>query len=373
MVELLDIIGQGAALARIQRALAGKRMPHAFLFAGPGGVGRRTTALALARTLLCGQPVERAGEGRQACGQCQDCRMLRADSHPDLHLVYKELARYHDDASVRSRVMQDLGIDVIRSFLIAPSTRSASRGRGKVFVVLEADLMSIAAQNSLLKTLEEPPPGTTIILICRRPGQMLPTTLSRCAMIRFGPLPREFVTGRLEQADVPADEARFWSVFTGGSVGRAMRLARQEMYPIKREMIQRLSALGLAGDADLAENLAKTTDKLATAAVASARKADGSNLSKNLASRQAVASMLELIGSAYRDAMALATGADLPVVHQDQSAAVEAMARRFEPIQLAEIIEQLSEYERLLWRNVNPKIVWDNVVITCASAAPLRV
>jgi len=379
MPELLDIIGQDEAIGRLQVAMHASRLPHAYLFAGPAGVGRRTTAGALARTLLCESPVSQPNGGRladlgptdelvQACGQCADCKMLAAETHPDLHLVYKELARYHDDAEVRNRVMQELGIPVIRSFLIAPSTRMSARGRGKVFVVLEAELMSAAAQNCLLKTLEEPPDGVTIILISRRPQQLLPTTLSRCVMIRFRLLPSEFVTGRLVAAGVDAPEAAFWAAFTGGSVGRAVRLAQKGMYQIKRDIVTRLAQ----GPADLGEHLTKLADKLALDAVKEAKKDDGNQLSKNLAARQAAAAMLELIAGAFRDAVTVATGANLPIVNEDQIESVKALQARFSPAQLADIIDQLSEYERLLWRNVNPKLVWDNVAITCASAAPLR-
>ena len=371
MIELCDIVGQGAAVERLQRSLAGGRMPHAFLFAGPRGVGRRTTAVALARALLCAEP-QTGPAGRHACGQCADCTMQAAGSHPDFHLVYKELARFHDDADIRSRVMQDLSIAVIRSFLIDPAYRSAGRGRGKVFVVREADLMSVAAQNALLKTLEEPPPGVTVILLCQRPEQMLPTTQSRCATVRFGPLPRAFVTGKLVERGTAREEADFWARYTDGSVGQALALAERGFYEVKREVIDRLAAMEAAGDAALGERLTAITDKLATAAVSEAKEADGASLSKNLASRQAAGAMLELIASAYRDAMRLATGAETPLIHADQPQAVAVLARRHDPTALAEIIEQLSQYERLLWRNVNAKIIWDNAVITCATAAPLR-
>jgi len=383
-IELRDIVGQEHAVAQLQRALAGERMPHAMLFAGPAGVGRRTTALALARTLLCsGRGAEEGpalfGEEElpkdgfiQACGACDDCRMMEAGAHPDFQFVYKELARFHEDASVRSRVMQDLGIGVIRQFLIDPANRAANRGRGKVFVVREAELMSTAAQNALLKTLEEPPPRVTILLLCEKPDELLPTTLSRCAMVRFGYLPREFVAGKLAEAGIERAEADFWAAFTQGSVGRSLRLAREGMYEVKRDLLDRIAGLPAAGDADLGEHLVKTMDKLATAAVAAAKKADGANLSKNLASRQAVGAILELLASAFRDAMSVRTGADMPPINADQAPAVEALAERFRPEQIAGVLEALSEYERLLWRNVNPKTVWDNVVITCASAAPLR-
>jgi DNA polymerase-3 subunit delta' len=383
MTELLDIVGQDAAVGLLERALTGNREPHAYLFAGPAGVGRRTTGLALGRALLCEDIQTQPNAGhfkdldadqpvRQACGACTSCRMIDAGTHPDFQMVYKELARYHDDSSVRSRKMQELGIPVIKSFLIDPANRGSARGRGKVFVVLESELMSPAAQNALLKTLEEPPPDVRIILICRWPDRMLPTTLSRCWMVRFGPLPLGFVRDKLIAAGVDASEAGFWAEFTEGSVGRALKLAGQDMYAIKRDVLDRLSALTAEGGAKLADHLAKLTDKLAVGAVADAKAADGSELAKTLASRQSAGMVLELIGSAYRDALTISTGTDRPLVHADQPEVPAALAGRFQAWELSDIIEQLAEYEQLLWRNVNPKTVWDNVGITCVSAAPLR-
>jgi len=370
VVELSDIVGQEVAVERLSRGLTGGRRPHAYLFVGPQGVGRRTTALAFARALLCAEPIS-ANSIRQACGQCPDCTMHAAETHPDFHLIYKELARYHDDSGVRARLMQDLGIDVIRSFLIGPSTRAPARGRGRTFVVLEAELMSIPAQNALLKTLEEPPKGVSLILICRRAEQMLPTTRSRCSLIRFGALPREFVTERLCDDGIEAAEAAFWATYTGGSIGRAMQLARQGFYEVKRDVLSRLAAMGPAGDAELGEYLAAVTDKLATSAIAEAKQADGANLARTLASRRAAGVMLELIASAYSDAMHLAAGADLPAVHADQGHEIRTLADRFDAAGLGGILEQISRYEQLLRRNVNPRVVWDNAVITCATAAPL--
>jgi len=386
MPDLANIVGQDQAITQLQRAMASERMPHAFLFAGPDGVGRKTTAMALAKVLLCsgnavnksqgsllgGEPEAPKGPALTACGVCDDCRMIEASSHPDLHMVYKELAQFHEDAGVRDRVMQELGIDVIRSFLITPAGRLSSRGRGKVFVVLESELMNAASQNALLKTLEEPPPKTTIILVCQSPEEMLPTTLSRCCIVRFRLLPADFVTSKLALTGMPEEEARFWAAFTEGSLGRAIELSAQGMHSIKCDIIIRLAGLVAGTNPDMGDFLAKTMDQLAEQEIASARKADGSSLSKNLASRKAAGTMLQLIASAFHDAMVLSTNASLPLVHSDQRPAVESLARRFAPTQLAEIIEQLSEYEQLLWRNVNPKTVWDNVAITCASAAPLN-
>lgn len=383
MPELLNIVGQQEAVARLQRGLTGTRMPHAWLFAGPEGVGRRTTALALARTLLCEQPVEKTDrsldglpEGtplREACGECSACRLARAGNHPDLQMVYKELAAYHEDPSVRNRKMQELGIAVIRSFLVDPAGRASAHGRGKVFIVLESELISSDAQNALLKTLEEPPPGVRIILVCQRPEQLLPTTRSRCWLVRFGLLPQEFVRDRLlADAGLNEAEADFWAAFTGGSLGRAQRLAEAGMYEVKRKLVDQLASIPPTGDAELGEQLVKTMDRLAGDEVRRVSKQTEAELAKTVASRRAGAMMLQILGSLYRDALHVSAGAELPLVHADQAQAVEQLAGRFDLTQLAEIIEQFNDYERLLRRNVNPKVVWDNVAITCTAATPLR-
>ncbi len=383
MLSLLDIVGQDSAIARLQRMYQAGRMSHAMLFVGSSGVGRRTTAEAWAAVLLCEKPQTRPNGDRfkelpadfplsLACGTCPGCAMTAAGTHPDLYLVRKELARYHEDSNVRDRVMQELGIDVIRSFLIAPASLASARRRGKVFIVTEAELMSVFAQNSLLKTLEEPPPGVTIILICRRGGELLPTTLSRCVTVDFRPLPADFIRDRLRSQGMVDEQAAFWSAYADGSLGRAIRLAGRELYPVKRRIVERLAGLPKEGDAEFAEDLHHIAEDLAASAVAEAKKIDGAELSKNLASRQATGELLELIASAYRDALALATGSPRPPAHADQASAIASLAQRFGPMGLAEILEQLSELEEAIWRNVNPRLVWDNVVITAASAAPLH-
>jgi DNA polymerase-3 subunit delta' len=383
MLSLLDIVGQDGAIWRLQQTLRANRMAHALLFLGPDGVGRRTTAVAMAQVLLCEAPQTRANAGRfkdlpeefplrLACGICAGCRMLSREAHPDLHVVRKELARYHEDRDVRERLMQEFSIDVIRRFLIQPASLTSARRRGKVFVVLEAELLSIAAQNALLKTLEEPPSGVTIILICRQSGELLPTTLSRCVTVNFRPLPRDFIRSGLLAEGVPEVQAAFWSAYADGSLGKAVRFARRGLYLTKREMVDRLAALPTEGDTDLAEYLRKVADDLAATLLAEAKEADGADLSKNLASRQAAGELLLMLASVYRDALTVATGAQRPLVHADQAEAVGSVARRFSATRLAEIIEQFSEYEQAIWRNASAGLVWDNAAITAACALPLE-
>ncbi|KPK85782.1 MAG: hypothetical protein AMJ81_02775 [Phycisphaerae bacterium SM23_33] len=379
MPDLLGIVGQDEALAQLQRVFAAERRPHAYIFAGPEGVGRRTTAVEFGRLLLCDKPVSRANRGRltelpasfplqQGCGRCPSCRTVTAGTSPDLHVIYRQLARHHDDPQTRERVMQDLSIDVIRQFLIAPAYRAAAGGRGKVFVVREAELMSREAQNALLKTLEEPPAGVTLILIATSPADLLPTTRSRCQTIRFAPLPLRFVAETLTAHGVDEREAEFWAAMTGGSVGQAQRLAAQGLYEFKKELVERVANLSAANTGALAELLTKAMAK-------QAKRLTGTDegLAATLANRQAGQVILGLLSSAFRDALTLASQADRPLVNAEQAGAIQALAGRLPTAQLAEILSQLARYEQLLWSNVNAKLLWANLAITCASAAPLGV
>ncbi|MDY7010283.1 MAG: DNA polymerase III subunit delta' C-terminal domain-containing protein [Planctomycetota bacterium] len=377
MPELLDIIGQDSALEQLQRALAGERRPHAYIFAGAEGVGRRTTAVEFAKLLLCENPPARPNNGRfaamddefllrQACGQCDSCRTVSAGTNPDFTPVYKELARYHDEQQVRDRVMQNLSIDVVRQFLIDPAWRASVGGRGKVFVVRGAETMSIPAQNALLKTLEEPPKGVTIILICTSPAELLPTTRSRCQLVRFSPLPTDFVADALTADGVAPEEANFWAAMTGGSIGLASRRAGEKLYEFKKSLVGQLA--GGDSPADLAEMLVKASEKLARKF-----RARDKDLAASLSNRQAGQVLLGLIAGVYHDALVSATGSSRPLVHADQTGAVERIAGRFEPTKLADILSQLARCEQLLWRNVNAKLLWDNVAVTCTSAAALEV
>ncbi len=370
MIRLCDIVGQDAAIDRLARILSGDRRPHAYIFAGPTGVGRRTTAEALAAVLLCEQPRRAAGESSppEPCGNCNSCRMLDAGVHGDFHPVSRESARFSADSRTRSSKMQELSISVVREFVIDPANRAAGQGRGRVFIIREAELMSIAAQNALLKTLEEPPPGVTLILICRSPEELLPTTRSRCSLVRLGPLPFVFVAERLTASGVEAAESRFWAAYTTGSVGAGLRLAESDLYAFKCDVVTRLAALTESVDADLGDLLVARAEALADRAVAADKQ-----LARTLATRQAAGILLGLLASVYRDAMRHAAGGHAVLIHQDQTDAIARIAAAVGAVPCADIVAQMARYEQLLWRNVNAKTLWDNVMITCATGAPLEV
>jgi DNA polymerase-3 subunit delta' len=378
MMQLSDIVGQDLAVGQLARTLDGTRRPHAYMFCGPVGVGRRTTAESLAAVLLCRQREHMANDGRiagldpdamipRACGVCSSCRAFESGAHGDYHLVERELARHSSSQETRGRKLQDLPIQVIREFVIGPAGMTAAMGRGRVFVIREAELMSNAAQNSLLKTLEEPPPGVTLILLCRSDSQLLPTTRSRCSVVRFGSLPQSFVAERLAAADVEFGEARFWAAYTNGSLGESLRLAASDLYGFKRQLVDRLAAMTESVDVDLADALVTQADAMADATIAANKQ-----LARTVAIRNAAGVLLGLLASVYRDAMRVACDCGGERIHEDQGEQIDRIAAALGEA-AADIVDQMARYEQLLWRNVNAKILWDNVMITCATGAPLQV
>jgi DNA polymerase-3 subunit delta' len=145
--------------------------PHALLLDGPRGIGKRTLALNLARALLCESP---RGDGL-ACGTCPGCRYAAAGQHPDLQLV--EPFESDDDGAIK--VLDAIPVDRIRA-LIDWVQLTSHRGRAKVAVIVPAEAMNQAAANALLKTLEEPPPATYLMLVAHQPGRVPATLRSRC-------------------------------------------------------------------------------------------------------------------------------------------------------------------------------------------------
>src|SRR5262249_31728620 len=144
-----DIFGQDAAIEQLRRAYLADRLPHGLLFAGPVGVGKATTARALSELFLCELP-----KGAKPCGPCDSCTAFDAGNHPDFHVITKELIRYHDKTGKSKGI--DLSIHVIRPEVVEKAAMKPVMGRGKVFVIEQAELMNAPAQNALLKTLEEP-------------------------------------------------------------------------------------------------------------------------------------------------------------------------------------------------------------------------
>ncbi|CAA9419212.1 MAG: DNA polymerase III delta prime subunit [uncultured Phycisphaerae bacterium] len=238
MLTLDDIFDQPAAIASIRRAYASGRLPHGLVFAGPAGVGKATTARALAGLFLCERPA-----GDAPCGACAGCRAMAAEppAHPDYHVVTRDLIRYHDKTGKSKGV--ELSINVIRPELVEPAGRKAVMGRGKVFVVEQAELMNPAAQNALLKTLEEPAGRTLIVLLTDQIDLLLSTIRSRSQVVRFGSLPEATVVRELHARGVDPAVAARAARFTRGSLGVALRWVEDDVVDPAGELAAQVDAL----------------------------------------------------------------------------------------------------------------------------------
>ena len=201
-MSLKEIFCQDKAISILQRALAAGKTAHAYIFAGTEGVGKFKTASEWAKLLLCKNPVTektKETEFADSCGSCESCRVFEAGSHPDFNNVYKELREFTENGKNKAPPV-DLPIDVIREFLIDKVSARPTLSERKVFVVSEAERLNKHSQNALLKVLEEPPEYCCIILLCTRLEKLLPTTKSRCQIIRFVPVAEDRIIEKLKAA-----------------------------------------------------------------------------------------------------------------------------------------------------------------------------
>lgn len=257
MLTFNDIFEQDAAIMRLRQAFLADRLPHGLIFAGPTGVGKAMTARALAGLFLCEKPA-----GDLPCGQCESCRAMTGDAHPDYHVITKELIRYHDKSGESKAI--SLAIDVIRQEVVNKATRKAVMGRGKVFVIEQAELMTPQAQNALLKTLEEPSGRTLLVLLTDQLGVMLPTIRSRCQMVAFANLDSAVVLRELEKRGVSTSDAADAVRFAGGSLGMALRWIEDGVIGPARELVRQVDDIFAGRPAgDLADWFKTATDTYA--------------------------------------------------------------------------------------------------------------
>ena len=200
-----DVIGHGAQIKVLGRFVDGQHLAHALLFSGPPGVGKRRIADALAANLLC------ESKGDDACGHCPACRQFAAGSHPDFFFVDLPKDKREIPIEKARELTQFLRLQ-------------AARGERKIAVIDDAHLLNLAAQNALLKALEEPPRGSLVILIAHNSDALLPTIRSRCQRVLFASLSDAEVAAILQRNGVPAAEAETLAAKAEGSPGRALRL-----------------------------------------------------------------------------------------------------------------------------------------------------
>ena len=214
MAGFHDIIGHDRIKDHLQKAIEYHRISHAYILAGEEGMGRKTIARACAMTLLC------ENSDQEPCMKCHACKQLLSGNHPDVIWVTHE-----KPASI--------GVDDVRTQINDTVMIKPYSSHYKIYMVDEAEKMTVQAQNALLKTIEEPPAYAVIILMTTNPEAFLPTILSRCIQLKLRPLKdhiiREYLTQTLQ---VPENQADIYAAFSRGNLGKAIHLASSEEFAL---------------------------------------------------------------------------------------------------------------------------------------------
>ena len=249
-----EISGQERAVRLLRSALARGQPHHAYLVAGPRGVGKELLARLFAQAANC-----EAEEAQRPCGSCPACTAIARGVHPDVLWVLPQaeaVARGQlAKADLEAAPSREIRVHEVRA-LSRRLSLAAARGGRKVAVLAPAEALNERAQNALLKTLEEPPPATTFLLVSEQPDALLATVRSRCARLQLAPLEPDLIAERLAKRGVPAGEARERAVRAEGSLGRALAIESGELER-EQELVRAFEAAVAAPDEIAALDLAE--------------------------------------------------------------------------------------------------------------------
>jgi DNA polymerase-3 subunit delta' len=322
------VAGHRPLLELLARAASRGTLPPSLIFAGPDGVGKRTTALALAQTLNCERPV--AWDGIDACGECAACRRIARGVHADV-------------LTIEPGETGSIKVDQVRDAVERAAYRPFE-GRRRVVIVDDADALLPEAQNALLKTLEEPPAGSVFVLITARPDVLLPTVRSRCQRLRFGSIDAPDVAAFLaREHGLDAAEAQAVAVAADGSIGRAIELVDGD-----EDVVDARNAA-----ARLLGGVAATTDprrRLDAARALSGGAGDRDELSRRL---RALASLLRDLG------VLLSRADDRALANADLKPQLQSLLRSFDRDRALRAFSAVDRALDGLARNASPKIVAD--------------
>lgn len=362
-MSFADIKDQVPAVRLLCNMITKKRIPNGLLFWGPGGVGKRLTAIQMAKAINCTDPTQDGG----ACDACLSCRKTENNNHPDVS---------HVAPVKKSRIIDVETVNWINEMASLRPFESLWR----VFIIQEADRMGLPAQNHFLKTLEEPPGNSLFILLTEYPGMLLPTIRSRCQRVRFGTLRPETIVDLLRRnRDLPMDLAESIAAIAQGQMSRALDLVDSDKRDTALDIIGRIA--DGADPVSLAEEFARYLDAK-RGQIKAAIKADGDEPDLNAISkedkeeqkaqhlalaealiRRDIMEFLYLFGTWYRDTAVLhVTGDAQRVFNRDQLPRIE----KARPLELDKALEAIEKARRYLERFLNEERVFRDLFFALA-------
>lgn len=320
------IYGHNRQINFILAAQKQNRVPHAYLFSGMTGVGKRTVALALAKMINCTGEITSS----DACNRCPSCLKMDHGNHPDLLLVEPE-GQY-----IRIKAIRDLQ---------AQMQYSPLEGKDRVILINDADRMNITSANALLKTLEEPAPGNLLILITGNPNGLPRTILSRCQQIRFFPLNREVIASYLEKhLSLNEVDAAMIAGASGGSLAQAITMARGDFKSFRDRTLDDLMAIHRN---ILSKLLSFTAD-----------------CGKD---REDIIQKLDVIRSCYRDALVYReTGREDSLINRDRMDVIGALSQSFVGQELLEHLRAVGQALQAIDQNANKALTLEAMMFKLA-------
>lgn len=320
-MSFLDIYGHERQIAILKKALASKRVGHAYLFSGINAIGKRTLAGEFAKALNC----EQAESLHDACEKCSSCLKAQHASHADIIFVEAE--------------GQFIRINAIREIQERMKFRPLEGG-WRAVIINDADKMNDHAANALLKTLEEPSAANILILISSRPYSMPATIISRCRHMRFNPLPAHAVFQFLvEKKGMDAQKAGLLAGLSGGSAGRALELDQEDVAAYRADIMQLLMK-------------AKKDDPISLLKLVSNFGQDKKKIKQGM----------EIISSFFRDALILKeTRKQEMLINADNSSFINALSQRLSGEQILQNISLLARSWETIELNVNKTLTLETM------------
>ncbi len=320
-----QIWGQNSAIQILRQALVHDRLAHAYLLAGPDGVGKRLTALTLAKAMNCLSPPE-PGE---ACETCSSCSKINSANHADV-------VQIEPDGDF-------IKIDQVRELHRQLRFRPLEGGR-RVCILDSADRLNEAAANALLKTLEEPPAETHLFLVTARPHRLLPTILSRCQWVKFKPLSRSHLARILRSvSSLSEEQALFYASLSGGSASQALFLADRLDFQKRLAWLQAFGGLFQKSPPEIFEICGQMAKE-----------------------EEGLQDLLEIWKFWVRDLLvckALPEGTEDRFVNHDCLSEIRDQARKFSFEQLQDFYRRLAESQRYLALKVNRQAALETLML----------
>ncbi len=338
-----DLIGNDETKLLLQRLAANDRVPQSMLFAGPEGVGKKLFAFELARILLCGD---------DGCGKCSVCSRIgvfdipKPEKGEDYDVVFLS---DHPDVGMVLPYKRNLRVGAIRELEREAHFRPFEADK-RIFIINDADKMNDSSANALLKTLEEPPSTTYLILITSRPDALLQTVRSRCQNIRFAPVAAKPIEDLLvSSGKFSPGDASLAARVSGGSVGKALALDINWFRQVRDSMVE---VIGAALNSDNISSMLQTSEQM--------------NDAKNKDRYEDTIAILELL---VRDVFALSKGADRnSIANADVADSLLKLSTEANTAKVESWINDVEELQFNYLVNINRKVATDGLFVKMAGA-----